>query len=172
MPSSAPACAAARPGKARQQQAEKAKPPAEATITFRPADKTAKVLPTTPISVEVRDGWFQHVALANADGKVVAGFAAWVANTDEGKRAWSLIMLTLPGVKTLRQYALSGRFARLVGVLLGGGAPLLTALDDTIESIGDPIARDDNGFTPLDWLERAAPSVDRSAVRRLLHRLV
>jgi type IV pilus assembly protein PilC len=28
-------------------------------------------------------------------------------------------------------------------VLLGGGAPLLTALDDTIESIGDPLARDD-----------------------------
>jgi lipoprotein-anchoring transpeptidase ErfK/SrfK len=54
-------------------QAEKAKPPAEATITFRPADKTAKVLPTTPISVEVRDGWFQHVALTNADGKVIPG---------------------------------------------------------------------------------------------------
>ena len=54
-------------------QAEKAKPPAEATITFRPADKTAKVLPTTPISVEVRDGWFQHVALTNADGKVDRG---------------------------------------------------------------------------------------------------
>ncbi|HEY0807578.1 MAG TPA: Ig-like domain-containing protein, partial [Pseudonocardiaceae bacterium] len=54
-------------------QAEKAKPPAEAMITFRPADKTTKLLPTTPISVEVRDGWFQHVALANADGKVVAG---------------------------------------------------------------------------------------------------
>ena len=54
-------------------QAEKAKPPAEAAITFRPADKTAKVLPTTPISVEVRDGWFQHVALTNADGKAVAG---------------------------------------------------------------------------------------------------
>jgi hypothetical protein len=27
--------------------------------------------------------------------------------------------------------------------LLGGGAPLLTALDDTIQSIGDPVARDD-----------------------------
>ena len=46
-------------------------------------------------------------------------------------------------MSTLRQYALAGRFARLVGVLLGGGAPLLSALDDTIESIGDPIARDD-----------------------------
>jgi ankyrin repeat protein len=35
----------------------------------------------------------------------------------------------------------------------------------------DPATRDDNGFTPLDWLERAAPSVDRQAVRRLLQRL-
>jgi type II secretory pathway component PulF len=74
---------------------------------------------------------------------IIAAFAAWVANTDEGKRAWAVTMLTLPGVRTLRRYALSGRFARLVGVLLGGGAPLLTALDDTIESIGDPVARDD-----------------------------
>ncbi|HEY4131447.1 MAG TPA: type II secretion system F family protein, partial [Gemmatimonadaceae bacterium] len=73
----------------------------------------------------------------------IAAFAAWVANTSEGRRVWSQIMLTLPGVATLRKYALAGRFARLVGVLLGGGAPLLTALDDTIESIGDPIARDD-----------------------------
>ena len=31
----------------------------------------------------------------------------------------------------------------MTGVLLGGGAPLLTALDDTVESIGDPIARED-----------------------------
>src|SRR4051812_30757243 len=74
---------------------------------------------------------------------VIAALAAWVANTDEGKRAWSATMLAVPGVRTLRKYALSGRFARLVGVLLGGGAPLLAALDDTIESIGDPIARDD-----------------------------
>src|SRR5207244_2740962 len=63
--------------------------------------------------------------------------------TDEGRRVWSSILLALPGVNTLRRYALAGRFARLTGVLLGGGAPLLSALDDTIESIGDPIARDD-----------------------------
>ena len=74
---------------------------------------------------------------------VIAAFAAWVANTDEGRRVWSATMLALPGVSTLRRYALAGRFARLVGVLLGGGAPLLAALDDTVESIGDPIARDD-----------------------------
>ena len=40
----------------------------------------------------------------------------------------------------------------------------------TIEHGADPTARDDNGFTPLDWLERAAPSVDRQAVRSLLER--
>ena len=73
----------------------------------------------------------------------IAAFAAWVSNSDEGRRVWSRIMLALPGVSTLRRYALAGRFARLAGVLLGGGAPLLNALDDTIESIGDPIARDD-----------------------------
>jgi type II secretory pathway component PulF len=73
----------------------------------------------------------------------IAAFAAWATNTDEGRRVWSTILLALPGVRTLRRYALAGRFARLVGVLLGGGAPLLTALDDTVESIGDPLARDD-----------------------------
>src|SRR4029078_7462831 len=74
---------------------------------------------------------------------LVAAFAAWVTNSEEGRRVWSRLLLALPGVRTLRRYALAGRFSRLVGVLLGGGAPLLTALDDTIESIGDPIARDD-----------------------------
>jgi type II secretory pathway component PulF len=73
----------------------------------------------------------------------IAAFAAWVRTTEEGRRVWASAMLSVPGVSTLRRYALAGRFARLVGVLLGGGAPLLTALDDTIESIGDPIARDD-----------------------------
>ncbi|MES1259734.1 MAG: type II secretion system F family protein, partial [Gemmatimonadota bacterium] len=69
--------------------------------------------------------------------------AAWIRTTEEGKRFWSSALLTIPAVKTMRQYALSARFARLVGVLLGGGAPLLMALDDTVESITDPIARDD-----------------------------
>ena len=74
---------------------------------------------------------------------LIAAFAAWARNTDAGRRTWSTIVLGLPGIRTLRRYALAGRFARLVGVLLGGGAPLLTALDDTVESIGDPLARDD-----------------------------
>ena len=73
----------------------------------------------------------------------IAAFVAWARHSEAGRRAWSSVMLAVPGVRTLRRYALAGRFARLVGVLLGGGAPLLPALDDTVESIGDPVARDD-----------------------------
>lgn len=42
-------------------------------LTYRPADAADDVAPDTPISVEVADGWFQRVALANSSGKVVAG---------------------------------------------------------------------------------------------------
>lgn len=103
----------------------------------------ATLPPTTrallTVTAVVQRGWPALAMIPFA----VAAFAAWVRNTDEGARAWSRLLLALPLVRTLRQYALSARFARLLGVLLGGGAPLLPAIDDTMESIGDPIARDD-----------------------------
>ena len=74
---------------------------------------------------------------------VLAGVFAWTRNSDEGRRFASRAMLSLPAVSTLREYALAARFSRLLSVLLGGGAPLLVALDDTIESLGDPVAQDD-----------------------------
>lgn len=74
-----------------------------------------------------------------------AAIGAWVRGTAQGRRAWATLLLQLPMIRTLRRYALSARFARLLGVLLGGGAPLLPALDDTMESIGDPVARDEIG---------------------------
>ena len=43
------------------------------SMTFEPANAAADVVPTAPVGVEVRDGWFQRVALTNAEGKVVAG---------------------------------------------------------------------------------------------------
>ena len=74
---------------------------------------------------------------------VLAGVFAWTRNSDEGRRFASRAMLSIPAVNTLREYALAARFSRLLSVLLGGGAPLLVALDDTIESLGDPVAQDD-----------------------------
>ncbi|HKN67443.1 MAG TPA: type II secretion system F family protein [Gemmatimonadaceae bacterium] len=71
----------------------------------------------------------------------VAGLVAWARTTAEGAHAFSSLLLGLPLVGTLRRLALSARFARLTAVLLGGGAPLLAALDDASESVGDPLAR-------------------------------
>jgi ankyrin repeat protein len=60
------------------------------------------------------------------------------------------------GRATALHYAAKAGFLKTIEVLLDHGA--------------DATARDDNGLTALDWLERAAPSVDRQAVRRLLQR--
>jgi lipoprotein-anchoring transpeptidase ErfK/SrfK len=54
-------------------QNQAAGPPPKPSVTFQPGDAAKDVVPTAQISAEVRDGWFQRVALINADGKVVAG---------------------------------------------------------------------------------------------------
>jgi hypothetical protein len=66
------------------------------------------------------------------------------------------VQMTDGGRATALHYAAKAGFVKTIEVLLDHGA--------------DPEARDDNGLTPLDWLERAALSVDRQAVRRLLER--
>ncbi|MBO0839162.1 MAG: ankyrin repeat domain-containing protein, partial [Actinobacteria bacterium] len=57
---------------------------------------------------------------------------------------------------TALHYAAKAGFLQTIEVLLEHGA--------------DPNARDSQGRTPLDWLEQAAPSVSRAAVRSLLER--
>ena len=73
----------------------------------------------------------------------IGALAGWIRTSEKGARFWSRLLLAIPLVRTLRQYALAARLARLLAVLLGGGAPLLVALDDSIESLDDPLARDD-----------------------------
>ena len=60
------------------------------------------------------------------------------------------------GRATALHYAAKAGFVKTVALLLAQGA--------------DPTAKDDNGMTPLAWLDRAAKSVDRDAVRRQLRR--
>src|SRR3954465_7289263 len=50
-------------------------PAAQSTpsISYQPADAATDVAPVAPVRVDVKDGWFQRVALTNAEGKVVAG---------------------------------------------------------------------------------------------------
>ncbi len=68
---------------------------------------------------------------------------AWALKTPEGSRAYAKLLIRTPALGTFRRHVLASRFARLVGVLLYGGSPLLNALDDTIHSLGDPLAQDE-----------------------------
>lgn len=52
---------------------EPAQAPASASVAFEPATSATDVSPTDPVRAEVSGGWFQRVALKNAEGKVVAG---------------------------------------------------------------------------------------------------
>jgi type II secretory pathway component PulF len=51
--------------------------------------------------------------------------------------------VSLPIAGGWRRQALAASFARMVGELLSGGAPLLTALADARDCMSDPVARDE-----------------------------
>ena len=68
----APGVLAACSGKSKA-PSEAAEAPSAPSLTFSPQNSASDVLPTQPVRVEVRDGWFQRVTLTNADGKAVAG---------------------------------------------------------------------------------------------------
>ncbi len=48
-------------------------PQPKPSLTSTPADGATGIVPTAPISITVKDGWFQHISLTNPAGKTVAG---------------------------------------------------------------------------------------------------
>jgi general secretion pathway protein F len=70
-------------------------------------------------------------------------FAGVQGRTEAGRRVIGTVMLHLPLIRGVRCDALAGRFARLLGILLGGGAPILAALEDTGAGLSDPLVRDE-----------------------------
>jgi general secretion pathway protein F len=73
----------------------------------------------------------------------IAATVPLIARSPGGRRAIATFLVRAPVVGTLRRNILASRLARLLSVLLGGGAPLLTALDDSFDSLSDPLARDE-----------------------------
>ena len=63
--------------------------------------------------------------------------------TEGGRRMGAVILLRAPIAGSVRRYTLAARFARVLGVLLAGGASMLTALDEAIQSLVDPLAREE-----------------------------
>jgi general secretion pathway protein F len=65
----------------------------------------------------------------------------WLRTTEAGRVAGAQMLVRLPLAGAWRRNALAAQFARMVGELLTGGAPLLNALADTRDCMSDPVAR-------------------------------
>jgi len=91
------------------------------------------------LAAGLKRGWPALLALVAGAPLLIV----WTRRTPEGRRAASRVLLELPIISGLRRQALGARVARLVGVMLGGGAPLLGALDETVECLPDPLAQEE-----------------------------
>lgn len=96
---------------------------------------TAAVLGTASA---VREHW-RWLAAA---GAALVLLATWARTTRAGRAAAARIFLALPLIGTYRRQALGAAFARMLGELLAGGAPLLPALADTRDCLSDPVAKE------------------------------
>jgi type II secretory pathway component PulF len=65
----------------------------------------------------------------------------WLRTTERGRKASSEILIRLPLVGSWRKQHLGASFARMVGELLAGGAPLLLALEDARDCMTDSVAQ-------------------------------
>jgi truncated hemoglobin YjbI/ankyrin repeat protein len=117
----------------------------------------APMLSRAGAGVDRSGAWIQLSCTGNQarkdDPDYVAALLRHGARVDD-RRATT--QTTDGGRATALHYAAKAGFVKTIEVLLDHGA--------------DPAARDDNGLTALDWLERAVPSVDRQSVARLLQR--
>ncbi len=91
------------------------------------------------VSTTVRSLW----PLFAAAPVLIALFVAWTRTNAQGQRAWTSLLLRLPLIANFVRQRLAGQFARMMGTLVSGGATLVSALDDTVESLADPVARDE-----------------------------
>src|SRR6516162_3264836 len=115
--------------------------------------------------------WVLHPELAPllaSRGAVIDSSGSWIGASctgnqgrkDDPEHVRALLRhgARATGVRALNatalHYAAKAGFLRTIEVLLDHGA--------------DQDARDSHGRTPLDWLEQAAPSVSRTAVRDLI----
>jgi general secretion pathway protein F len=68
---------------------------------------------------------------------------SWLRGTITGRRMAALLLARLPIAGAWRRQALGASFARMLGELLAGGAPLLAALADARDCMTDPVAREE-----------------------------
>jgi type II secretory pathway component PulF len=89
------------------------------------------------LSMAVRANWRFLLLIP-----VALFFALLMFNrTEAGRKIAAHMFVRIPLVGTWRRQVLAADFARMLGELLAGGAPLLAALGDARDCMSDPVAR-------------------------------
>ncbi|MDQ2667462.1 MAG: type II secretion system F family protein [Gemmatimonadota bacterium] len=70
-----------------------------------------------------------------------SAFMLWLATSRDAADTRSRLFLSLPLVSHFYREVLAARTARVISILLGGGAPFVVALDDAARSLDDPAAQ-------------------------------
>lgn len=71
----------------------------------------------------------------------LAAFTVWLATTRDAANARSRLFLGTPLVSHFYREVIAARTARVIAILLAGGAPFIVALDDAAKSLDDPAAQ-------------------------------
>jgi type II secretory pathway component PulF len=91
------------------------------------------------VAMTVQEQWW---VVAAVPVLVFAGLA-WLRTTDAGRRTSARTLVRLPLVGAWRRQHLGASFARMVGELLAGGAPLILALQDARDCMTDSVAQEE-----------------------------
>lgn len=99
-------------------------------------------LPTTTalvvgVAVAAREQWW----ILAIQPPLLLLLLTWLRTTDRGRNTSSEILVRLPMIGSWRKQHLGASFARMVGELLAGGAPLLLALEDARDCMTDSVAQ-------------------------------
>ena len=71
----------------------------------------------------------------------LGAFGIWLATARDAADMRSRLFLATPFVSHFYREVLAARTARVIAILLGGGAPFIVALDDAARSLDDPSAQ-------------------------------
>ena len=91
------------------------------------------------VAMTVQEQWWVVAAVPLL---VFAGLG-WLRTTDAGRRTSARTLVRLPLVGAWRRQHLGASFARMVGELLAGGAPLILALQDARDCMTDSVAQEE-----------------------------
>src|SRR5207244_311987 len=100
-------------------------------------------LPTPTRALLAISGFISHWWWAVILGVVAAvyGFRAWVRTTP-GRLAFDSFRLRAPLFGKIAQKIVAARLVRTLGTLLGGGVPILEAMDIAASAVGNAVATD------------------------------